>query len=414
MDKNAKAFILNKQRLLTPGPTNLPERVRLALARDMIHHRKDDFMAIMHRVQQKLRLLFGTSGPVLPLAASGTGAMTAAVGSLLEPGEKVLVVEAGKFGERWTEIAGARGLQVERLVIDWGKAVDPAEIEARLKADPALVAVLVQLSETSTGVLHPVREIAATCRGLGRLSIVDGISAVGISPCPMDEWQIDCLLTGSQKGLMLPPGLALLALSPAAWQRAERISPDSYYFNLPAERKKLEKGQTNFTSPVNLIVGLDESLDILLGRDDKSGEASASDLEPLYARQWALTMLARTGVRALGLELLARENFAWGVTSVLLPAGVDGVELVRLAMSEHGVCLAGGQDRLKGKLVRIGHMGWVDWADILAGLHALARSLAKAGGFSASRDYLEQAMCAYHLALAGKPGEPLPGDMIHS
>lgn len=394
--------MLNKIRLLTPGPTPLPERVRLVLARDMIHHRKSEFKAIMGRVQERLRVLFGTAGTVLPLSCSGTGAMTAAVYNLFAPGEKVLVVDAGKFGQRWTQIAASRGLETVILDVPWGHAVDPAAVATALKADPCIAGVLIQLSETSTGVLHPVREVAQITRESDALLLVDGISGVGLSPCPLDDWGLDCLLTGSQKGLMLPPGLALLALSERAWKKAESVTPGCFYFNVLKERAQLEKGQTLFTSPVGLIMGLDESLDMLL----------ENGLEAVYAKQWALTMLTRAGARAMGLELFAPKDFAWGITSVLLPQGLDGAQVLRLAMEKHGVCMAGGQDQLKGRIVRVGHMGWVDWADVAAGLHALERGLTEAGGFCGARDYLEQALAAYRAALAGRPGEPLP--LVHS
>ena len=386
--------MFNKVRLLTPGPTPLPEPVRLALAKDMIHHRKREFGEIMRRVQEKLRLLFGTEGPVLPLSCSGTGAMTAAVYSLFEPGDKVLVVEGGKFGERWRAIAASRGLAVASLRVPWGEAVRPEDVAAALDADPSFKGVLMQVCETSTGVLHPVRQVADLMVGREALLVADGISAVGISPCPMDDWKIDCLLTGSQKGLMLPPGLALLALSPRAWKKAEATRPGCFYFDLPRERDNVLKGQTLFTTPVNLIVGLEASLDILL----------ENGLELVYAKQWALTMLVRAGTKAMGLSPLAREHFAWGLTSVWLPEGVNGGDVLRLAMEDWGVCMAGGQDQLKGRIVRIGHMGWVDWADALAGLYALDRGLIGMGGYSAARDYLETAMSAYRAALELGPG----------
>lgn len=386
--------MFNKVRLLTPGPTPLPERVRLALAQDMIHHRKRHFAEIMRRVQEKLRLLFGTEGPVLPLSCSGTGAMTAAVYSLFEPGDKVLVVEGGKFGERWRNIAASRGLAVASLRVPWGEAVRPEDVAAALDADPSIKGVLIQVCETSTGVLHPVRQVADLMVGREALLVADGISAVGISPCPMDDWKLDCLLTGSQKGLMLPPGLALLALSPRAWKKAEATRPGCFYFDLPRERDNVLKGQTLFTTPVNLIVGLDASLDMLL----------ENGLELVYTKQWALTMLVRAGATAMGLLPLAREHFAWGLTSVWLPEGVNGADVLRLAMEDWGVCMAGGQDQLKGRIVRIGHMGWVDWADALAGLYALDRGLIGMGGYCASRDYLETAMSAYRAALELGPG----------
>ena len=386
--------MFNKVRLLTPGPTPLPERVRLALAQDMIHHRKRQFAEIMHRVQEKLRVLFGTEGPVLPLSCSGTGAMTAAVYSLFEPGDKVLVVEGGKFGERWRNIAAARGLAVASLRVPWGEAVRPEDVAAALDADPSIKGVLIQVCETSTGVLHPVRQVADLMVGREALLVADGISAVGISPCPMDDWKLDCLLTGSQKGLMLPPGLALLALSPRAWKKAEATRPGCFYFDLPRERDNVLKGQTLFTTPVNLIMGLDASLGVLL----------ENGLELVYAKQWALTMLVRAGTKALGLPPLAREHYAWGLTSVWLPEGVNGSDVLRLAMENYGVCMAGGQDQLKGRIVRIGHMGWVDWGDALAGLYALDRGLIGMGGYSGARDYLETAMSAYRGALEAGPG----------
>ena len=396
--------MFNKPRLLTPGPTPLPERVRLALARDMIHHRKKDFKAVMERAQEGLRMLFGTKGPVLTLSCSGTGAMTAAVYGLFMPGEKVLVAKAGKFGQRWEQIAASRGLVPIPLELPWGMAVSAQAIQNRLDDDPAIRGVLMQISETSTGVLHPVKDVAAVTRNRDVLLVADGISAVGLSPCPMDEWGIDCLLTGSQKGLMLPPGLSLLALSERAWKTAEGTRQGCFYFDLPAERDKLKKGETHFTTPVNLVVGLAESLAMLL----------ENGLDAIYRKQWALTMLTRAGAHALGLQPLAQEHFAWGITSILLPEGVDGTAVLAIAQEKYGVCMAGGQDQLKGRLVRIGHMGWVDWADVLAGLHALARGLTEAGGYSAARDYLEQALAAYHAALTVSPGEPIPQARVRS
>lgn len=380
--------MFNKPRLLTPGPTPLPEVVRLALARDMIHHRKPEFARIMRETQKKLRLLFGAETPVLPLACSGTGAMTAAVYSLFERGQKVLVVETGKFGERWSEIAACRGLEVIRLEVEWGNAVRPEDIASLLERHPDLSGVLVQLCETSTGVLNPVREIAAIVRKTPALLIVDGISAVGISPCPMAEWGLDCLLTGSQKGLMLPPGLALLALSDRAWEVAAAIPPGCYYFNLVQERASLEKGQTSFTSPVNLITGLDAALDFIL----------ANGLEAVYAKQWAITMLVRTGLKALGLELLAKNDFAWGITAAIVPDGINAQKLLAFCQEKFGVTLAGGQDRLKGTIIRVGHMGWVDWGDCMAALCALANSLENFG-VARSKGFAEAAMSAYMAGL---------------
>lgn len=389
---------LNKARLLTPGPTPLPEDVRLAMAQDMIHHRKGAFHEIMRGCQEKLQVLFGTSQPVLTLSSSGTGALTAAVYSLFTPGEKVLVVNGGKFGERWGEIAVSRGLDVVEVKVGWGMAVDPEDVARVLDEQPDIKGVLVQLSETSTGVLHPVREIGAKMAGRDALLVVDGVSGVTLSPCPMDAWGIDCLVTGSQKGLMLPPGLALIALSERAWERCYATKPGCFYFNLPAERAKLKKFETNFTSPVNLIQGLAVSLDLLL----KDG------LDAVYRKQWALTQLCRRGVMALGLTPFARTNYTWGLTSIMVPDGLDGTKIVADCAEKYGVFLAGGQDALKGRIVRLAHMGWVDWSDVLAGLYALNRAIIDNGGFCGSRDFMEQAMASYRAALDGETGVEPP------
>jgi len=381
--------MLNKLRLLTPGPTPLPEEVRLALAQDMIHHRKPDFVRVMERVQPGLQYLFGTAQQVLPLSCSGTGAMYAAVANLFAPGEKVLVVEGGKFGERWREIAQSHGLGVTSLVLENGHAVTADAVREALAADPEIRAVLVQASETSTGVLHPVHELGAVTRDTDVLLVVDGISAVGISPCPMDAWHIDCLLTGSQKGLMLPPGLALLALSAKGWDKVAKVAPSNFYFNLQAERDKSLNNQTLFTSPVNLLRGLAVSLDLF----------RQQTLEELYRKQWALTCMARAGAASLGLELLAKTHFTWGLTSIKLPAGIDGSVILKAAVDRYGVVMAGGQGEMKKSVIRLGHMGHVDWSDVLAGLYALKAGLVEAGGYSAARSYLEDAMHAYEDAL---------------
>jgi len=381
--------MLNKPRLLTPGPTPLPEQIRLAMAQDMIHHRKSAFKLVMAELQERLRLLFGTAQPVMPLACSGSGVMTAAVTNLFAPGEKVIVVDGGKFGERWIKISEGHGLQVVTVKVEWGNAVSVAEVEAALDAHPDARGLLIQNSETSTGALHPVHLLGGLTRARNMLLVVDGISSVGISPCPMDELDIDCLVTGSQKGLMLPPGLGLIALSERAWAKAATVPPACFYFNLLSERANCLKNQTLFTTPVSLIIGLNESMKMFM----------EAGLDTVYRKQWALTMFARTSVKEMGLELLAKDRFTWGLTSVMLPEGIDGSKLLEIAAERFGVYMAGGQDHLKGRAIRIGHMGWVDWADLAAGLHALAESFRACGGYIGSRDYLEKGLQAYHEAL---------------
>jgi len=381
--------MLQKQRLLTPGPTPIPERVRLVMAQDMIHHRKPEFKKAMARVQPALKKLFATKTPVLILSCTGTGVMTAAVSNLFALGEKVLIVNAGKFAERWVEIASVHQLEIVDLAIPYGQAIAPEIVANLLKLNPDIKGVLIQLSETSTGVLHPVADIAKITSKSDVLLIVDGISSVSISPCYMDKWGIDCLLTGSQKGLMLPPGLGLIALSEKAWKKAANIPNSCYYFNLIKEKESLEKNQTLFTSPVSLILALAESMDMLM----------EAGLENVYAKQWALTMMARSGIEALGLELFAVKDFTWGLTSFLVPIGIDASLVLDLCASKHGVIMSSGQGSLKGRLIRMGHMGWVDWADILAALHALSMSINELGGYNACPDYLEKSLVAYHQGL---------------
>ncbi len=378
-----------KMRLLTPGPTPIPDSVRLVMAEPMVHHRKDAFKDALAENQIMLKKLFGTSQEVLTLSSSGTGAMVAAVHGLFAPGETVLVAQAGKFGERWEEIATAHGLHVISLTAPWGQAIEPGRVEQALRENPAISGLLIQLSETSTGVQHPVEAIAAITRKTNTLLVVDGISSVGISPAPMDEWGIDCLLTGSQKGLMVPPGLALIALSERAWQKTTRVPPTSYYFDLPAERKNCLKNQTHFTSPVSLVMALRTALQQIF----------ADGLPALYRKQWALTQLTRSGIQAMGLKPFAPTHYTWGLTSVAMPDGVKASDITKKAHQNWNVILTAGQEPMKDEMVRLAHMGYVDFADILAGLVALQRSM-PAG--TTSPHFLDTAMQAYENAMGEK------------
>lgn len=381
--------MLQKVRLLTPGPTPLPERVRLAMAQDMIHHRTPAFMKLMQSVQDNLRTVFGTSGPVITLAASGSGAMTAAVSNLFAPGETVVVIRGGKFAERWIEICAALGVNVVPIDVPWGESVNVADVEAVLNTTPAATGLLVQVSETSTGAMHPIKELGALAGKKNVLLVADGVSSVSISPCPMDLWGVDCLLTGSQKGMLLPPGLSFIALSPKAWARAESLQDRTFYFNLVKERDSLLTGQTAFTPAISLLYGLGESLSMLL----------ENGIEAVYRKQWALTCMARAGVTALGFELLAKTRYTWGLTSLRLPSGIASGPLLGRMSADYGVVMAAGMGHLKNSTLRIGHMGWVDWSDLAAGLYALSASFTVLGGHSGTRDYLEQALAAYEQAL---------------
>ena len=375
-------------RMLTPGPTPIPDRVRLAMAAPLIHHRKDAFKTILAENQIMLKELFCTASPVIPLASSGTGGMNAAAFNLFQPGERVLVATAGYFGNRWVDIVKARGLDPVVLSRPAGESFDPEEIRAMLDKDPSIRGVFMQISETSTGVLHPVQEIAAVTRERDVLLVADGISAVSISPVHMDEWGIDCLITGSQKGLMLPPGLAFIALSPRAWKKAESVRNQCYYFDLIQERSCCEKNQTHYTSPISLIVGLHEALTML----------KEFGMDNVFKKQKALTSMARTGISAMGMELFVKDEnrCTWGLTSIRMPDEIPAGPVVAKAFKDWGVILTAGQGDLKDKVLRLAHMGWIDWADLAAGLHALAWSLP----VRPEGAYLEKALEAYHAALA--------------
>ena len=354
-----------KSFLLAPGPTPVPPEVLAAMALPIIHHRTPQFAAVLAEVQTGLRELFGTKEDVLILAASGTGAMESAVTNLLSAGDEAIVVNGGKFGERWTKICQAYGVTVHEIKVAWGAAVTADAVRAALDAHPNARALYLQASETSTCVQHPVEAIAALTRQRQTLLVVDGITAVGVVDLPMDRLGIDVLITGSQKALMLPPGLALLALSPRAWQASERATLPHFYFDLRKERKGVAEKSTAWTPAISLIQGLRVALELMR----KEGWGN------VYARQERLARATRAGVVAMGLELLAKDAPSTAATAAFLPANVDGAGVVRYLRDKMHVTFAGGQDQLKGKIVRIAHLGYVGTFDVVTGLAALELAL---------------------------------------
>lgn len=377
-----------KQYLLAPGPTPIPDRVQRAMAATMIHHRTPEFSKIFSAARESLKRLFATQGEVLVLASSGTGAMEAAVSNLFSPGEKVLVVNGGKFGERWVKISQAFGLEAVQLKVEWGKAVKAELVEKHLKTSPEIRGVLVQASETSTTVLHPVREIARLTRD-GPLLVVDGITAVGVLPVPMDAWGIDVLVTGSQKALMLPPGLGFIALSDRAWKRTEAAKLPRFYFDLRLERKNQQKASTAFTPAVSLVFGLHAALQMM----DEEG------LERVYARHDRMARATRAAATAMGLELLAPEHPSPAATGIMLPEGIDGDKLLDLLREQMGVTFAEGQDHLQGKIVRIAHVGYMGAFDVIVAIGALEMALKTFGypvklgqGLAAAQEILMEAL----------------------
>jgi len=358
-----------KKRLLTPGPTMVPERVLEALSRPTLYHRSPEFKEVFLETRQLLKRVLRTEGEVLILTSSGTGAMEAAVSNLFNPGDSAVVIVGGKFGQRWQELCQTYGVNPVVVEVEWGKSVKVEEVKRAIEENPGVKGVLVQICETSTGTVHDVRAIGELLKSYDDvLLIADGITAYGVYDIPTDQWGIDVAITGSQKALMTPPGLAVISLNGKAQERLEKVRDRSYYFNLRKEIKQQRKGQTAYTTATNLVVALNEALKMI----DEEG------LENVAKRHQILAEATREGVKALGLELLS-ENPANGVTAVKVPAGIDGQEIVRVAREEFGITIAGGQEHLKGKIFRLSHMGYVDMFDVLTGLEVTEFALKKLG-----------------------------------
>ena len=356
-----------KQYLLSPGPTPIPNEVQLAMAQTMIHHRTPEFAVVLEEARQGLKTLFGTENDVIILASSGTGAMEAAVTNLFSPEEKVIVVNGGKFGERWLRICRAFGLDVVEIKVEWGTAVEVSAVEQALQAHPDTKGVLIQASETSTTTLHPVREIAALTRNGGPLLLVDGVTAVGVLSVPMDDWGIDVLVTGSQKAMMLPPGLAFIGLSDRAWQRTAETASPRFYFDLNSERKGQAKGSTAYTPAVSLVFGLCAALKLM--REE--------GLERVYARHDRMARATRAATTAMGLELLSPDNPSPAATGFYVPEGTDGDVLLDYLRARMGITFAEGQDHLQGKVIRIAHVGHMGAFDVIVAISALEMAFRK-------------------------------------
>jgi aspartate aminotransferase-like enzyme len=356
-----------KRYLLAPGPTPVPPEILQAMAQPIIHHRTPEYEALFAEVRRDLRLLFQCKNEVLMFAASGTGAMEGAVVNSLSPGDQVIVVRGGKFGERWAEICEAYGVRVLPVDVPYGKSVDPAAVGEALKGNPAVKAVFATHSETSTGAVHDIQALAAIVRNTPAILIVDAITSLGVMDLPMDAWGVDIVVAGSQKALMLPPGLAFAALSDRAWALTPNARLPRYYFNFTAERKAIEKNQSAYTPAVSLVIGLRESLRLIL----------AEGLGNVFDRHDRLARATRAGVQALGLELFA-EHPGCACTAVKAPAGMDGGAIVK-GFRKRGITIAGGQGSMKGKIFRISHMGYVDGFDVLTALSALESVLADLG-----------------------------------
>jgi aspartate aminotransferase-like enzyme len=357
-----------KKRLLTPGPAEVPPETLLELARPVFHHRTKEFRAIFARVVQDLQYVFQTQADVFVFTSSGTGAMEASVANLLKPGEKAVCVRGGKFGERWGELCERFGAEVIPIDPQWGDPPDPAAIQAALDANPDAAAVYVTLCETSTAVVTDVEAIGQIVARTPACLVVDGISAVGAIPMRTDAWGVDLLVVGSQKALLLPPGLAFLTVSAKAWERIEQVPSRGYYFDLRAARKAWGKGDTPYTPANTLIAALARSLDLL----------RQEGIENVWARHAAVAEATRAAAQAIGLRLLASAP-SDAVTALVMPDGIDAEEVRSLLSTRYGVVVAGGQEQLKGTIIRIGHFGYIDVLDTLGVLAALEMVLASLG-----------------------------------
>jgi aspartate aminotransferase-like enzyme len=358
-----------KEYLLTAGPTPVPERVLLAMARPMLYHRAPAFTECLKEAQDGLKWLIQTKQLPMVLAGSGTVGMDAAVCNFLRTGDKAIVIRGGKFGERWGKICQAYGIECVFLDVEWGKSVDPKSVAEAIEKNPDVRAVYATASETSTATKHDLEPIAKIVKAKDDVILcVDAITAVGVYDVPMDKWGLDVVCVGSQKALMLPPGLAVVAVSEKAWKANERSNLPRFYLDLMRERKSQEKGETAFTPAVSLVVGLRESLRML----------KEETLEGVFHRHERLAKATRAATGGLGLELFSSSPVN-SVTGIRVPNGIDGSSVVKQMRTRYGITIAGGQDHLKGKIVRIAHIGYFSEFDIITAISGLEMTLSDLG-----------------------------------
>ncbi len=356
--------MIKKYYLLSPGPTPLPPEVLSVASEPIIHHRTPEFSNIFMEVSAGLKYVFGTAEDVYILTSSGTGAMEAAIVNTLSPGDKVITINGGKFGERWANICRAYGVEVKEVVLEWGDDFTKDQLAAELKANPGVKAVFSTLSETSSGAIYDIQGYGEVVSQTDAILVVDGISGLGATPCPMDAWKVDILVAGSQKSFMIPPGLAYIAFSRKAWKLVEKAKLPRFYFDAVKAKKNLEKQTTPWTPAVSLIIQQKKALDII----------RSLGMEKLLEHHRVLGEATRAGVKALGLELLAK-NPGNILTAVKVPAGIDGVKLVKTMQAKYQAYIAGAQDPNKGKFFRIAHLGYMGGFDIITALSALEMTL---------------------------------------
>jgi aspartate aminotransferase-like enzyme len=358
------------QNLRIPGPTPVPEKVLEAMAWQMVNHRGPEFGQMLQDVTEKMKQLFLTKNDLFLLSGSGTGGLEAAAVNILSPGDTVLSVSIGVFGDRWANIAKQFGAQIVPLQYEWGKAADPDEVRQALREHPEVKAVFITHNETSTGVTNPLKELSAVVKEFDKLLAVDCISSLGSLECPVDEWGLDVAVTGSQKGWMVPPGLTMLSVSEKAWQAHADARMPRFYWDFTKAKSYLDKNQTPWTPTMSIIYALTVALDTLL----------EEGVDGIVARHARMAQKTRDGIKALGLNLFADEKYASNtVTSVAASNGLDPKKLNKIMREEHGVVLGGGQQKLDGQIFRVGHLGFVTDADIDDVLAKLKIVLPQAG-----------------------------------
>jgi len=364
--------MLYKKRLMTPGPTEVPPTVLAEGGKPVIHHRTPQFRKVLTEVVAGLKRVFKTENDLLIYPAAGTGGMESAVVNLCSPGDVILVASCGNFGNRWTNIAKAFSVESEHYEVEWGESIDPLEISKRLAANPKIKAVFTTLSETSTGVESDIQEIGNIVAKTSAVLVVDAISGMGAIPMKTDEWKADVVVVGAQKGLMIPPGLAMVSISKKAWDLVKTSKLPKFYFSWEKAQKSMTEealANTPYTPSVSLIMQLAESIRLI----------EAEGLEAIWERHAKMAQAVRTAMEALGLRLFARGRPSNAVTSVWVPEGVDGGKLFKSIRDTYGITLAGGQGKVKGKIFRIGHLGYADDWDVIAAVSAIERALTEQG-----------------------------------
>jgi aspartate aminotransferase-like enzyme len=363
---------MKKKYIMAPGPTEVPPEVIAEAAKPVMHHRTPQFRKILTEVLDGMKYVLGTARSVYLMAASGTGAMEAAMANTVNAGDKIIVGSIGAFGDRWENLGKAYGANIVKITAEWGNALNPVEVKKTLDANPDAVAFFLQLNETSTGVYNDIEAIAKLTANHKAIIVVDGISGIGAQPFYMDKWGVDIIVVGSQKGLMIPPGLAYVSCSEKAWKLVEACKTPRFYFDLRKFEKSLTKEKmpdTPWTSAVSLIC--QQAVALRMIKEETN--------EKVWERHAKLSKAVREGIKALGLTLFAKENPAIVLTSVVVPDGLDGKLLMKKIRDEYGISMAGGQLKMEGKIFRIGTLGYTDRFDPVMGVAAAEMALKEMG-----------------------------------